>query len=676
MIKKIAIPMRKINQPINLSHMKTLHCILVFLFFNADAIAQLPSLNWAKNIGGAKGNNITVDAAGNVYTTGEFGGIKDFDPGPGTFYLTADGGGVYVSKLDANGNFVWALQLSGNQTNYGQAVAVDVSGNVYIAGYFNGTVDFDPGPATFNITSNGQNDIFITKVDANGNFLWAKNVGGASSDLAYAAVLDLSGNICITGVFIGAVDFDPGAGSFMMNGGGNNDCFILKLDANGNFLQALQTAGNYSEGDDITVDDAGNLYVCGNYNSTADLDPGAGVFNVTATSGADAFVIKLTSAGNFVWGKSFGGFGTDNCKSVKADASGNVYLAGDFPFTVDFDPGPGTYNITTAGSIDAFVLKLNASGDFAWAKVFAGTNADAAKDIALDASGNVYTTGIFQGTADFDPGPGVFNLTVVGGVNNDIFISKLNTSGDLVWALNYGGFVSDEGLSVFCSAAGNVYATGDFDGGAADFDPGPGITTLFSSTGFTFIVNLNGNVVLPLTLLSFSGETTVRGNALKWATAQETNTKHFDVEWGTDGARFQKISTQNAAGNSSSIREYSYLHTYPTDGNNYYRLKMVDADGRFTYSPVIQLSNMLTSRAVIVFPNPVADMLQLNISALKNETVSFYLYSVQGELMDTRNFNLVKGSNLFTWNLQALAPGRYFISSGNNQFKSVNIIKQ
>lgn len=655
--------------------MKTLQCIMALLLFSASAISQLPSLNWAKNIGGAKGNHITVDAAGNVYTTGHFSGVKDFDPGPGTFSLTADGGDAYASKLDADGNFVWALQLGGDQTSYGQAVNVDVSGNVYIAGYFGGTVDFDPGPVVSNITSNGQFDIFITKVDANGNLLWAKNIGGTNSDLAYAAVLNVSGNICMTGVFIGNVDFDPGAGIFNMNGGGNNDCFVLKLDANGNFLQALKIEGNYSEGDALAVDAANNLYVCGNYNSTADLDPGAGVFNVTASSGADAFVIKLNSAGGFVWGKSFGGLGTDNCKAVKADAAGNVFLAGDFPFTVDFDPGPGTYNITTAGSIDAYVLKLNSSGDFAWAKVFAGTTADAAKGLALDATGNVYTTGIFQGTADFDPGPGEFNLTVGNGVNNDIFLSKLNTSGDLVWALNFGGPFDDEGLSVFASATGYIYATGDFDG-AVDFDPGAGITTLFSSTGATFIVNLNGNVVLPVTLLSFSGEATWRGSELKWETAQEFNKNLFELQWSKDARYFTKIGSMPAAVNSPTMQRYQYVHATPSSGGNYYRLKMVDADERFTYSPVIKINNSHNSKTVTVFPNPVTDILYLEVEALKNESVRLYLYNAEGKLMDTRNFKMIKGGNQFTWNVQTLAPGRYSISSANKQFTSMSIIKQ
>lgn len=655
--------------------MKILSAFVILFLYNLPVKAQLPSLNWAKNIGGSKGNSITADAAGNVYTTGYFSGVSDFDPGPATFYLTADGGDAYVSKLDANGDFAWALQLGGNQTNYGMSVMTDVSGNVYVAGYFSGTVDFDAGPSSFNITSNGQYDIFITKVDTDGNFIWAKNIGGTSSDLAYAAVLDLSGNICITGVFIGTVDFDPGAGIFNMNGGGNNDCFILKLDASGNFLQAMQVVGNYSEGDAIAVDAANNVYVCGNYNSTADLDPGAAVHNVTASSGADAFVIKLTAAGSFVWGKSFGGFGTDNCRAVRADAAGNVYIAGDFPGTVDFDPGPGTYNISPVGSIDAFVLKLNVAGDFVWAKVFAGTVADAAKGLALDDAGNVYTTGIFQGTADFDPGPGVSDLTVAGGVNNDIFISKLNPSGDLVWALNFGGNVSDEGLSVFCSTAGNLYATGDFDG-AVDFDPGAGTTTLFSSTGYTYIINLNGNVVLPLTLLSFSGEATAAGNALQWATSRETNTKQFDIEWSHNGALFETISTQNAAGNSSSVTQYSYLHAYPIGGLHYYRLKMMDTDDRFTYSPVIKINSTPPSFVVKVFPNPVAEMLYLSVSASENKTIPFYLYNSAGKLIDTREFKLIKGSNLFSWNLQTLMPGSYTISSGNNLFKSMNIIKQ
>ncbi|MBX2923770.1 MAG: T9SS type A sorting domain-containing protein [Chitinophagaceae bacterium] len=654
---------------------KLLLAVCCFLVLSS-IYAQLPALQWARNIGGSEGEKVVADAAGNVYTTGHFGGTADFDPGPGTFYLTTDGADdAYVSKLDVNGDFVWAIRIGGDATNYGRSVAVDAGGNVYVAGYFSGTVDFDPGSTIFNIASNGQYDIFIAKIDASGNFIWAKNIGGNFSDLAYAMTLDLSGNICMTGVFVGEVDFDPGPGTYNLNAGGNNDCFIVRLDANGNFIQAMHIAGNYSEGDDISVDGGGNIYVCGNYNATADLDPGAGTFNVTASSGADAFVIKLNAAGGFVWGKSFGGFGTDNCKSVKADANGNVYVAGDFPFTVDFDPGPSTYNVTVAGSIDAYVLKLDVNGNFVWVSTFAGTDADAAKNIVLDPSGNVYVTGIFQSTADFDPGPAVFNLTVTGGVSNDIFICKLTSAGGFAWALHYGGNAIDEGYSLFCNASGNIYATGSFQN-VVDFDPGAGTTVLNSATGRTYIVNLGSGIVMPLTLLDFSGISSATGNLLQWTTGQEINTSHFDVEWSSDGLRFTKIATQPAGNHSTSVSQYKYLHNSSVNGNNFYRLKMVDNDGQFTYSAIIKLNIQLLDARIAVFPNPVTDRLQLNIRALKKDLVTFYLYSSAGKLIASKKITILKGNNILEWDIAAASAGNYFISCHCKDYQAIKICKQ
>lgn len=633
-----------------------------------------PALQWAKNIGGGRGDEIKVDAAGNVYTTGYFSGVADFDPGAGTFYLTADGGGAddaYVSKLDANGNFVWAARLGGSSTNYNFSIEVDASGNVYTVGYFAGTVDFDPGPAVFDLTTSGQFDVGISKLDANGNFVWAKKVGGATSDLAYSLLLDQSGNICITGNFTGLADFDSGPSVFNLNSNGSAECFILCLSAAGDFIWAKEIDGNYSVGSTITKDAAGNLYVCGVYDQTTDLDPGAGVFNVTSSGSADAFVIKLDAAGNFIWGKSFGGPGSQTCESVKTDAAGNVYLTGYFPLTADFDPGAAVFAMTALGSSDAFVLKLDPSGNFVWAKAFSGSAAENANDLAVDAAGNVYVTGLFQAVTDFDPGPGTFNLTAF---NNDIYIAKLDAAGNFGWAIKYGTGFGNSGLSVFISTTGNIYATGFFQG-AGDFDHGPGITSLNSADGRTYIVNL-GSPVLPLTLLQFSGSATVSGNVLQWKTAQEINTKQFEIEWSDDGQTFAKTALQKAAGNSSALLNYTYLHSAPVNGDNYYRLKMVDIDERFTYSKIILVKANITAAVITSFPNPVINLLQLNFYAIKMETINFRLHGAEGKTIASKIVSLVKGKNLLTWNLQALPAGRYFITSGSDQFKTIQVIKQ
>ena len=149
---------------------------------------------WARAMGGrgsgiSSASGVALDAGGNVYTGGFFEGTADFDPGPGTFNLTSAGraGDIFVSKLDTAGNFIWARAMGGPSPreeqllpnpNSASGVALDGSGNVYATGTFEGTVDFDPGPGTFNLTSAGSVDIFVLKLDSTGSFVWARAMGG------------------------------------------------------------------------------------------------------------------------------------------------------------------------------------------------------------------------------------------------------------------------------------------------------------------------------------------------------------------------------------------------------------------------------------------------------------------------------------------------------------------
>ena len=132
-----------------------------------------------------------------------------------------------------------------------------------------------------------------------------------------------------------------------------------------------------------------------------------GIFNLTSEGNRDVFVQKLNTSGNFLWAKAFGGISGDGGNTIAVDASGNVYTVRYFAETVDFDPGLGIFNLTSVGEEDCFIQKLDASGIFLWAKAFGGDDTEKIFSITLDASGNVYTTGHFQGTVDFDPGPGL-----------------------------------------------------------------------------------------------------------------------------------------------------------------------------------------------------------------------------------------------------------------------------
>ncbi|MCE3278395.1 MAG: hypothetical protein K0S44_586 [Bacteroidetes bacterium] len=401
---------------------KIILLIIMFFFVRFWVNAQTADFLWAKRIGGSYydvGNSITVDVVGNVYTTGLFQGTVDFDPNEGVYNLTASGQDGFVSKFNSSGDFQWAKRICGN-FGFGQAIVIDGSGNVCLTGGFLDTADFDPGLGVNNLISSGVEDIYISKLDSLGNLLWAKRIGSTSTEKSYSIASDAEGNIYTTGYFSSPVDFDPGPGVYALTPGNSN-----------------------------------------------------------------AFICKLDNSGAFVWAKSIGGSTSWNSgQSVAVDAIGNVYTTGFFEYTTDFDPGPGVYNLTSeAWDFDIFLSKLDSSGNFIWAKKMGGTGIDYGLGIAVDSDANIYTTGFFQGTADFDPGNDVHNLVSPGpSGSSDVFISKLNSSGDFVWAKSLGGITGGGmGLSITVDVAKNVYTAGFF-GGIVDFDPGVSVTNL-SSTG-------------------------------------------------------------------------------------------------------------------------------------------------------------------------------------------------
>ena len=476
--------------------MKKIYSLITIIILSFKLQSQ--TLQWAKALSGAGsdfGSSVTVDAFGNVYTTGMFEGTADFDPSGGIFNLTSAGNyDIFISKLDASGNFVWAKAMGGIDYDYGLSITTDAAGNVYSTGYFQGTADFDPGVTTFNLfTIPGANEMFISKLDGSGNFVWAKSLGGTNDDVGFSIVLDTVGNIYTTGYFEGTADFDPGVGTFNLVAVGNSDIFVAKLDAAGNFVWAKAMSGGSNEyGFSINLDAAGNVFTTGYFLGIVDFDPGIGTSTLTAVGTDNVFISKLDAAGNFVWVKGINGPNGERGYSLVTDASGNIYTTGYFYGTTDFDPGSGTFNLTSPnGSSDIFILKLDASGNFVWAKAMGGPNSDRGLSIALDGVGNIYTTGVFDVTADFDPGLGTFYLTSTG--FGDIFVSKLDASGNFVWAGSMGGTSgSDEGYSIALDGSGSIYTTGFF-WNTADFDPNAPIFNLtsVSSVSDIFVQKIN-----------------------------------------------------------------------------------------------------------------------------------------------------------------------------------------
>jgi len=462
---------------------------------------QAQTFHWAKSMGGTNVDaayDLALDASGNVYTTGQFRGTADLDPGAGTANFTSPGAGgwpdAYITKMDAAGNFVWAKQIGSTTIDQGTAVAVDASGNVYVCGDYNGTVDFDPGVGVYNLTSGGggYQDFFVMKLDASGNFLWAKSLGGTLSDYAYGIALTSTNQVVVTGLFQNTVDFDPGAGTANLVSPGLSDVFVLKLDTDGNYVWAGAISGTNTEaGNDVAIDASDNILLTGRFAGTTDFDPGVGTFNLVSQSAThDIFICKLTSAGNFSWAGKVGGASVDYGQGIATDPSGNVYVTGFFEsLNVDFNIGAGTNNLSSALR-DAFILKMDASGNYQWAKSFQGSpsQTEEGEAVAVDANGNVYVTGRFDGLTDFNPGTGVSNLSPA---NFDGFVCKLNSTGNFLSVYALPGSSGDAAYDIEIDASNNVYTCGSYQG-TGDFDPTTGTTTLTALGSIDIFVHKMG----------------------------------------------------------------------------------------------------------------------------------------------------------------------------------------
>ncbi|MCH8904428.1 MAG: T9SS type A sorting domain-containing protein [Bacteroidetes bacterium] len=682
--------------------MKKIHLGLLICALSTAVHAQGVKFEWAKSMGGIandNGRSITTDDSGNVLITGTYQDTVDFDPGPATFNLISNGlEDIFIQKLDASGNFIWAKSMGATQSDVGVAITTDASGNVYVTGFYKDTVDFDPGAATFNLTSNGLYDVFIQKLDASGNFIWAKSVGGTSKDGGASITIDIQGNVLITGFYIDTVDFDPGAATFNLTSNGAYDIFIQKLNASGNFIWANSMGAASSDySNSVTTDASGNVLITGIYQDTVDFDPGAATFNLASNGDLDIFIQKLDAGGNFIWAKSMGGSVIDHGISIAIDTSANVYVTGYYKGTVDFDPGAATFNLTSNGNTDVFIQKLDASGNFIWAKSIGGTSTDICNSICIDASGNVLITGFYIGMADFDPSAAVFNLTSNGFY--DVFIEKLDSGGNFIWAISMGGTYADYGYSITTDTSGKVLITGTYRD-TVDFDPNATLFNLTSNGNYdVFIQKLSP--CTPNTGTDFitacDSYTWIDGNT--YTASNNTATDTLTIAAGCDSVVTLNLTintvdvgvtttdptiTANATGASyqwlDCNNNYAILigetsQTFTATANGDYAVEVtengcIDTSACVTISSFSAVENLLFS-GVSIFPNPSSGVVNIDFGGLRN--VSIKIFSESGQLVyQAENIN----TSIHQFKFKE-APGVYFIEvSTNGEMQRYKLIRE
>ncbi|MES2139700.1 MAG: SBBP repeat-containing protein [Bacteroidota bacterium] len=340
-------------------------------------------------------------------------------------------------------SFQWAKRAGLYAFDLGYGIGTDNAGNVYIAGKYEQNANF--GGTT--VSCAGNHDIYIAKYSSGGAFLWVRTAGGSIGDYAHALAVDGAGNSYLTGEFETTTRF--GGGAVALTSSGSNDVFLAKYDTNGNLIWAkkLGGGGGSDKGLGISVSN-GDVYVTGNFQGGANF----GGTQLSVSGAHDIFIVKWTTGGVFQWAKKAGGSGEDEGFGISSDGSGNAYVTGYFTGTANFS---GT-SVSSNGGTDIFLAKYNPSGTLLWVKKFGGSATDVGNAIKVNSSGSIFLTGGFRNTTLF----GSISLRTPNG-NSDVFIARLDSSGNVIWAKKAGGTNNDTGRGIAIDGSSNCFITGN-----------------------------------------------------------------------------------------------------------------------------------------------------------------------------------------------------------------------
>lgn len=490
--------------------------ITTLALFASCSLINAQSYEWAKaNTGNGTAEmaiDIAIDQQKNVYTVGYFNGTTDFMPGSGTVNLTTAGvEDAFIQKLDSLGNYVWAVRIGGTGADIARSVAINSAGEVIISGTFTNQVDMNPGTSTnnFGSASTGTNS-FILKLSSAGTYINCIALAGTGTEAILDLQIDGTDAIYTTGYFMGTVDFDPGAGTANFSSFLNTeDIFIAKYNSNLTYNTAIALgSGNTDIGYGLAFDPSGNLLATGEYRGTVDFDPSGVTNSLTCISQQDVFVAKYpNNLSSNIYAKSFSGTNNEKGYAIVSDNAGNAYITGEFAGKVDFNPSTAAadtlfFTSGASSTADAFLVKLDPSGNLVWADQIARMNMAGGvygRSLAIDPQNNIYMTGDFQGYTDFDPSGDTASITWGG--NRDMYIAKYDQNGNYLWAFNVGSNMADMGRCIVYDSR-SLFVSGYFTS-SVDFNPSTapsGGTNLLTSSGSTpdsYVARYSADCVYP-----------------------------------------------------------------------------------------------------------------------------------------------------------------------------------
>lgn len=387
--------------------------------------------NYNVHVGGTQMDyfkDVEVDGNGNIIVYGTYAQLIDLDTTAiGINFLNGLAGqDAFLAKYSPGGAVLWSVNIVGKGQDLPTVLKLDAAGNSYIAFNFLDTIYPNPSAPGFFLEPIGGSDICIAKYDANGNFVWAKQIGGVDDDIVNDLYIHSNGNISTVGYFNNTIDFDPNAGTVSRTASNGSVGFLWTLDNNGNYVSVDVFEGIAPSSHVICksfdVDASGNYYIAGTFSGTIDLDPSAGT-DIKTASLYGGFLLSLDGSNTYRWGNDITfATGTDEFISLKC-TNNRFYVAGNFSQTVDLDPSSNTSNISTTGN-DIFVATYDLSGNFIWAKQSHSSNTAQVNDLYIDASGAIYLAGKYSGTTNFNMNAGTTNKSTAANAY-EAFVLKL-----------------------------------------------------------------------------------------------------------------------------------------------------------------------------------------------------------------------------------------------------------
>ncbi len=406
---------------------------------------------WTRTWGGTGTDNvysIAFDSLNNVYITLEFSDTIDFDFSPAVDSRTSAGGvDMALIKVNADGTYGGVRTIGGVGSDRLFAVEIDSLDNIYIAGRFRNTVDFDPGLGVDSYTSAGNYDAFFSKINSNGTYAWTRTWGSTGIDTVNDIALDTANNVYLVGGYAGSVDFDPFAPTDSFTSNGSSDVALTRYNADGTYAWTRTWGGvGFDLGQDVQISPAGSVYVGSLFAGTVDFDPTVSVNNFTSNGDSDIAVSKFSSGGTYNFTYTWGGALVDEPYGLAFDADGKWYIVGVFNGPTDLDPTTGINTVSSNGTYDQFLSVFDASDNYLASKRFGPPDEfDWYDEIPYDvhvAGSKLYVIGGYSNTADLNPEVGTNSFTSAGGL--DLYYSTYSLANPGVTVSPLSGLITTE----------------------------------------------------------------------------------------------------------------------------------------------------------------------------------------------------------------------------------------